>query len=269
MFTNNMQWIIRRKKSILTNEFEKNQFINYIKDILSSYLYLNKNDIKIINIKRGSIKLTVLIENSKNDITNNLDRFVQDNYYVKNYKILPLLNACLLSSNMFYPSYNVYHDGQWARKGERRGNKEYFPPFGWQGYALNVIGKYDNGNNTWLGMSNQVGEWCVAYHGLRGDKIDKKINGIISQGIKDGQNNMCRNRFDLNNPGKKVGNGAYVTPKIQVAESYTNEFMGFKIAFMCRVNNNFIRIPNTSPDYWVLNGNVNEIRPYRLLVKKC
>ena len=40
---------------------------------------------------------------------------------------------------------------------------------------------------------------------------------------------------------------------------------------MCRVNpqNNKIRIPASQPDYWVLNGNVSEIRPYRLLIKNC
>ena len=172
---------------------------------------------------------------------------------------------------MFYPSYNVYNDNQWARVGERRGGKEYFPPYGWKGYALNVSGKYDNGDNTWLGMSNIYGEWCVAYHGLCNGVINQKIKGIISQGIKNGVNNAYSNYLDLNNPGNYVGNGAYVTPKIQIAESYTTEYMGFRIAFMCRVNpyNNRIRIPTSQPDYWVLNGNVNEIRPYRLLVKDC
>ena len=41
---------------------------------------------------------------------------------------------------MFYPSYNVYNDNQWARVGERRGGKEYFPPYGWKGYGLNESG---------------------------------------------------------------------------------------------------------------------------------
>ena len=256
-----------QNEKILKNEFEKNKFVNNLKDNLSSYLHINKNDIKIINIKRGSILTDILIEYPKNDIKNKLDNFVKDNKYVKEYKISPLLNACKLSLDIFNPSYNVYHDYQWARKGEKRGSKEYFPPYGWEGYALNVTGKYDKGNNTWLGMSNKEDEWCVAYHGIGRDNIKDKIDGIISSGIKNGKRNAYSDSNDLNNNGKKVGNGAYLTPKIEVAEQFTTECEGFKIAFMCRVNPNRIRIPEDKPDYWVLNGNVNEIRPYRLLIK--
>ena len=33
--------------------------------------------------------------------------------------------------------------------------------------------KYDNGNNTCIGMDNSLGEWYVAYHGLtRGQSSD-------------------------------------------------------------------------------------------------
>ena len=39
----------------------------------------------------------------------------------------------------------------------------YNPPLGWIGIGLNVWDKYDDGDNTWIGMSNAKGEWCVAY----------------------------------------------------------------------------------------------------------
>ena len=48
---------------------------------------------------------------------------------------------------------------------EKRGNKPYKPPLGWTGFGLNVLDKYDN-DNTWIGMNNSPGEWCVAYHGV-------------------------------------------------------------------------------------------------------
>ena len=32
-------------------------------------------------------------------------------------------------------------DGGWAKKGEKRGGREYIPPYGWIGYGLNVIDK--------------------------------------------------------------------------------------------------------------------------------
>ena len=37
---------------------------------------------------------------------------------------------------------------------------------------------------------------------------------------------------------------------------------------MCRVNPKTIRISKDEPKYWVVNGNDNEIRPFRLLIKK-
>ena len=42
----------------------------------------------------------------------------------------------------------------------------------------------------------------------------------------------------------------------------------YKIGFMLRVNPKKIRCPQTQSNYWVLNGNFDEIRPYRILVKQ-
>ena len=36
---------------------------------------------------------------------------------------------------------------------------------------------------------------------------------------------------------------------------------------MLRVKPDKIRIASTNQDYWVLNGNSDEIRPYRILIK--
>ena len=36
---------------------------------------------------------------------------------------------------------------------------------------------------------------------------------------------------------------------------------------MCRVNPKNVRIPTSCPNYWVVSGNSNDIRPYRLLIK--
>jgi hypothetical protein len=50
---------------------------------------------------------------------------------------------------------------------EKRGGFDYSPPEGWQRFGMNVAGKFADGD-TWLGMSNVQGEWCVAYHGTPG-----------------------------------------------------------------------------------------------------
>ena len=39
------------------------------------------------------------------------------------------------------------------------------------GFALNVLGHYDNGDNSWIGSwvgkCNSSAEWCVMYHGTQ------------------------------------------------------------------------------------------------------
>ena len=116
---------------------------------------------------------------------------------------------------MFYPLYNIYNDHQCERIGKKRGVKEYFPPYWWKGYALNILGKYGNGNNTWLGMSNINDEWYVASHGLCNENIKEKIKGIISEGIKDGVGNTYSQTVEFNNPGKTVWNGAYIVELVE------------------------------------------------------
>ena len=45
---------------------------------------------------------------------------------------------------------------------------DYDPPLGYKGYGLQVSKKYDNGDDTWLGYENTIGEWYIAYHGTSG-----------------------------------------------------------------------------------------------------
>jgi hypothetical protein len=47
---------------------------------------------------------------------------------------------------------------------------------------LNVSGKYDNGDDTWLGMSNSPAEWAVAYHGTAWENVSKIIDTPLRPG---------------------------------------------------------------------------------------
>ena len=168
-------------------------------------------------------------------------------------------------------------EGKWAH-GENRGGKPYNPPDGWIGFGLNVINKYDNGNNDWLACDGRPGEWYVAYHGAcRGnssEQIKQIIKPILQQNLKPGSGQGFSGSNDIFHPGQKVGVGVYCSPNIAVANGYagTIEVRGFKyqVAFMLRVKPDKIRAGNN--DIWVLNGgngDFSEIRPYRFLVKKC
>ena len=42
----------------------------------------------------------------------------------------------------------------------------------------------------------------------------------------------------------------------------------FKMGFMMRVKPDRIRYSNSMPDYWVLDGTTQEMRPYRIMIKE-
>ena len=44
--------------------------------------------------------------------------------------------------------------------------------------------------------------------------------------------------------------------------------INFKVGFMLRVHPQKLRISSGNQDYWVVNGSFDELRPYRLLIKR-
>ena len=46
---------------------------------------------------------------------------------------------------------------------EERGHVRYCFPNKCVRVGINVLGKYDNGNNVWLNMGNDQGEWAAVY----------------------------------------------------------------------------------------------------------
>ena len=179
------------------------------------------------------------------------------------------LNPDLLSG------YGNNLTGKWAQK-EKRGGKIYNPPNGWIGFGLNVLNKYDYGNNDWLACNGREGEWCVAYHGAcRGqnsDKVKRTIKLILESNLKPGEGQGYKNSEDAFHIGRKVGIGVYCSPEIKVLDKYAGvmEIEGnwYKVGFMLRVKPDKIRAPKSHKNYWVLNGDFDELRPYRLLIKK-
>ena len=175
---------------------------------------------------------------------------------IKDFEIPPYL---------LYPKANVT---KWGI-GEKRGGFDYYPPIGWLGIGLNVLGKYDNGNNDWLNYNGGEKEWAIAYHGTN----RKNIKSILIDGLKCGPNQFHRDSRDIYHPNKKIGIGIYATPSPRLMEQYAEmnsfTFNGKKVlcALMVRVKPDKIRCPSENPDYWILNPTIDEIRPYRILLK--
>ena len=255
-----------------------------LKEKLSKDYNISKDKIIVTFPQKGSLTVQVIFQS---DEFNNLDKddfiskFKNDPEYseLQNLKEIhsdTLLGACKLKKNQLDPRGNRIEG--WGIN-EMRGSKPYNPPLGWIGIGLNVMDKYDDGDNTWLDMNNLEGEWCVAYHGIgqkhNSDQV-KKITGlIINSELKAGSGQVHEDCLDKFHPGKKVGIGVYCTPNIETAAGYAgiSEINGisYKTVFMLRVKPDAIRCCsecNFAKDYWVVNGTSDEIRPYRILYKK-
>ena len=141
-----------------------------------------------------------------------------------------------------------------------RGGKPYKRPVGCYRYALNVNGKY--GDDTWLGSSNQPGEWAVAYHGTE----DIYVNKILTSELKPGNNNW-------------YGVGVYCTPNINTALGYAESFQYqgkfYKVVLQTRVNPDKIyecKLQKGPDDYWVAlqkdiqKSSTEIIRPYGICI---
>ena len=271
-----------RNEELLDNEEEYEKFKNNLKLKLSKDYGIPVDKIVVTFPQKGSFHVQVIFQS---DEFNNLDsnqfmsKFKNDNEYkeLSNLKEIHqdlVMEGCKLTKNQLDPRGNR-NDG-WGI-GENRGGKPYNPPIGWNGIGLKVWDKY--GDNTWLGMNNSPGEWCVAYHGVgRGQspqQVQTVTNLIYTGSFKKGSQQAHENCKDINHYGQIVGPGVYCTPSIQTAESYSGESevngKRYKTVLMVRVKPNAIRQCNCSyaKDYWVVNGTTDEIRPYRILYKQC
>ncbi|CAG8446186.1 2220_t:CDS:1 [Dentiscutata heterogama] len=136
-----------------------------------------------------------------------------------------------------------------------RGNVQYKRPYGWNRIALRVAGKYDNGDDKWLGNNNEA--WAVSYHGTakHNAKSISEDGYLLSRG----------RRF-------AYGYGIYSTPNMHIAEQYAQafEYQGnsYVIVFQNRVNPvSLKRFPVGGGEYWV-SEKEDHIRPYGICIKR-
>ena len=199
---------------ILTNEKLRNNFIKSWIAIISSKTNIKENNLYFKSLSPGTVRLSIIsMENIEETELIDLKNTSKE---IKDIEYRLLLEGCLISPEMFDTRWNN-RDGGWAKKGEKRGGREYIPPYGWIGYGLNVIDKYDNKNNTWLGMKNIKGEWWVAYHGVgrynNSNKNKEITKDIVNNGFIIGPHQVHNNYNNINELSKeeysKVVKGLY------------------------------------------------------------
>eukprot|EP00931_Biecheleriopsis_adriatica_P094695 TRINITY_DN6831_c0_g1_i4.p1 TRINITY_DN6831_c0_g1~~TRINITY_DN6831_c0_g1_i4.p1 ORF type:complete len:714 (-),score=123.87 TRINITY_DN6831_c0_g1_i4:42-2150(-) len=169
----------------------------------------------------------------------------------------------------------------------RRGGVLYRAPFGWKRFAMKVKHRFDDGDDTWMGMDGKPGEWAVAYHGTNFSVVPK----IVRNGFKIGSGCGGTGCPDVRT-GVRIKDGVYCTPNLQVVECYANgeehdlpcvELEGRKIffAFVCRVHPDAIRRPyrhfayNNDEEQMGIDGvfewiieDPKHIRPYAILARE-
>ena len=267
------------KNLILYDQKEQTFFIEKWKQRISNYVGVSKDKIYISNIRNGSITMDAIFKkdfnidiNGKNiDIDEKMKNFANSNPKIKSIFKKNILGACKLTLDMLDERGNR-DPKDWAKPGEKRGGKEYFPPDeNWVGFGLKVYGLYDNNNNDWIAMNGNPNEWAVAYHGTA-EKSVRPIclkNGKFFSTTKEGATRQkCKDCENVNVLSKNkypfCGEGAYCSPKLDYANIYNKG-----IIIMCRVNPKLIRIPKGEfeENEWITDGTRNTIRPYRILCK--
>ena len=258
-------------KEELSNNIDK--YVEFLEDLkfkIASKCNTTENNIFFFGDNFKNYEIYLIIYNQKLDNVENLLKEC-------NLKITtsPLLNNVILSSNIF--EYDYSKDiNDWPKKNLLRGRKEYNPPYGWIGIGLKVKNKFGKKNNIWIGKENIEGEWPVAYHGVGKGNIFNRILNIINGNLENEEGKLFKKEKNVeknNNKYPFCGVGVYLSPNIEEAGYFADETnlgffnVKFKFVFMTRVNPNKIRSPGSLPVQWILNGNKDEIRPYRLLIK--
>ena len=245
-------------------------YLENIKSRISNIYNISSDNIYFFNHNLNTFEVNLVIYNTN---LNKLENILK-NYYLKSTKTL-LLTDIILSTNFFNIEF-CKNENDWPKENLIRGGKKYYPPYGCIGIALKLDDKYDKNNDIWLGKENKEGEWPVAYHGIGKGNVFQKVLSIMNNNLQKGSGqfykdfkNVEKNQKQYNN----CGEGVYLTPNIKVALEYAEKInlglnnLQFKFVIMTRVNPNKIRSPGTLKGGWILNGNNEEIRPYRILIK--
>ena len=267
-----------KNNCLLSDENERKVFHDKLRKKLSMEFNIKEEDIIITFPRKGSYTVTVIFKSKdflldKNDLLKKFQKEKNELGKLKDIESGIILGGCYLRREML-DSRGNNKDGGWAPDGEKRGGELYITPKGWIGYGLKVLDVYSD--NNWIGMKNGPGEWCVAYHGVAhgqdSKQVSKVVGFIVKGGFKPSVWGKATDDPDLRHPGKKCGLGVYCSPDISYAEGYAgitelnNE--KYKCALMLRVNPEKIRQSSSYPKEYILEPDQNEIRPYRILLKK-
>ena len=275
------------------NEFikSKNKFYYVINLIPQSNFKYNRHNIKTVFINKIKDSFNInetnifLSFNNKNSFVNTFIKTkefcissfkeIQKNYpdFNKLYEYKIIYDNIL--NNKEYEKYFDYQGNTIEPNSShnlKRGSKYYYPPYGWFGIGLKVMGEHDKGNDEWL--NKESNEWAIAYYplgkSLSSDKVKELLYNIITKKkINNGENQLNCSSIDIRNSKVKNENEIYLTPDINIAEKFSGELLlnqkRYRVVLMAKVKIKNIREP-VDLHFWLLNKDF--IRFYRILVKR-
>ncbi|CAD8209587.1 unnamed protein product [Paramecium octaurelia] len=263
------------------------QHLLEFKQKLSSSLNIPIDQVEILGVSKGSFEISFNITGNDPDsiqqqIKNNPNakKFLNEycNGKVEYLKYFDQASKSAKGVTLSFDDFNPSHNMSWEgfKEKEQRGpaqhRYDYYFPRGCYGFGLNVK-KY--GNDDWLKMDGNQGEWRILYHGTKQDAV----NSITKTGLRAGygqkhEDDQCK---DENGKDVMVGEGIYFSDKYTVCieDNYQLKYAQytqvcnkqFAVIFMSRVDPKKVRQSSSmkKDNYFVVNES-KYVRPYRILL---
>ena len=266
-----------RNLEILKSQTKQKYFLDEYKKKISGILKIDMNRIIFRDVRYGTTDTTFSIIDQSLQEDTDIERIKQIENVVEIEK-KSMIDELVISPDIL-DTKGDRHKG-WGIN-EKRGGEKYIPPLdGWVGIGLKVIDKYEN--NNWLDYKNLEGEYSIAYYGLN-NYLNEKYSMIndINYFVEDITKIISEREFQTEDDIRtgflgffrgKCGGGVclFQDPKFAENSAGTIHLCGidYKMIIMCRVNPKKIRQPKNHENYWILNPTPDEIRPYRILLKK-
>ena len=275
-----------KNKDIIYNQYNQESFVKDMKSTIAQKLNILHDNLILTDVHHGCVGMHSVILDSTSENEEQMELLINDpNLHITRINKKPFIEALEINPRILSPLGDRYSN--WGEN-EVRGGENYIPPKGWIGIGLNVLGKYDYGNDLWLDYNNKEGEFAIAYLGLNNYLIDKQqiisgLNNLDEIMLNLQSKKMYKNEKDIRKTNNnffsrifgskpKCGDGICVFQNPDIAEICAGVIeinkVIIKIILMCRVNPKKIRQPENYKYCWILNPTPDEIRPYRILIKK-
>ncbi|KAL4492978.1 hypothetical protein ABPG72_020757 [Tetrahymena utriculariae] len=147
------------------------------------------------------------------------------------------------------------------KRGIKNGEKQdYFFPFTWYGFA-NDVSSIDNNDENWLSMDEKNPRaWAVAYLPATLIPLSSEDRFQYSQSSDKFTNSQIGSSITIYRKPEEMEQKCHIITDPQTNKKY-------KIGYLCRVNINTLKCPQNNPNIYLI-SNLNEVRPYRILIKE-